>query len=343
MNLRTDRLGETVAAQPGRRLYVGIDTSNYTTSAALFDASAGEFCSNVKRLLGVAEGERGLRQSDAVFAHVKNLPSVTAEAFEALLPDEVCAVGVSATPRDIEGSYMPCFQVGLSAAFALAAGLKRPLHTFSHQAGHVMAAVWSSGAPELLEGDFLAFHVSGGTTELLYVKRGSNRPFDIEKLGGTLDLNAGQAIDRSGVRLGLAFPCGAKLEELALSNSEPIDRSGVSVKGLECNLSGLENKVDKLIADRFSHEYIAAYVLDFIGRTLVKLTENALASVGKLPVLYAGGVMSNSIIKKMLAQKLNGKCRVHFAEPKFSSDNAAGTALLCAIEEEGVGAWLKKQ
>ena len=110
---------------------------------------------------------------------------------------------------------------------------------------------------------------------------------------------------------------------------------------MECNLSGLENKVDRLIADGRSHEYIAAYVLDFVGRTLVRLTENAIASVGKLPVLYAGGVMSNSIIKKMLANKMNGRTKVHFAEPKFSSDNAAGTALLCAVEEEGVGC-LKK-
>ena len=290
------------------RLYIGIDTSNYTTSAAVFDASTGTFLSNVKRLLGVAEGERGLRQSDAVFAHVRNLPSVTAEAFESLEPANLCAIGVSATPRDVEGSYMPCFLAGLAAASTLSAAVKKPLHTFSHQAGHVMAAVWSSGAVGLLESDFLAFHVSGGTTELLRVKRGEDRPFDIEKLGGTLDLNAGQAIDRSGVKLGLGFPCGPKLEELALSNNEPIERSGVSVKGMECNLSGLENKVDRLIAD----------------------------------VLYAGGVMSNSIIKKMLANKMNGRTKVHFAEPKFSSDNAAGTALLCAVEEEGVGC-LKKR
>lgn len=323
------------------RLYIGIDTSNYTTSAAVFDALTGEFRSNVKRLLGVAEGERGLRQSDAVFAHVKNLPSVTAEAFESLELANLCAIGVSATPRDVEGSYMPCFLAGLAAASTLSAAVKKPLRTFSHQAGHVMAAVWSSGAVGLLESDFLAFHVSGGTTELLRVKRGEVRPFDIEKLGGTLDLNAGQAIDRSGVKLGLGFPCGPKLEELALSNTEPIERSGVSVKGMECNLSGLENKVDRLIADGRSHEYIAAYVLDFVGRTLVRLTENAIASVGKLPVLYAGGVMSNSIIKKMLANKMNGRTKVHFAEPKFSSDNAAGTALLCAVEEEGVGC-LKK-
>lgn len=314
------------------RLYIGLDTSNYTTSAALFDAENGIFLSNVKRLLGVSEGERGLRQSDAVFAHVKNLPSVTAEAFGEVVPEKISAIGVSATPRDIEGSYMPCFQVGLAAASTLSSAIKKPLHTFSHQAGHVMAAVFSSGAMELCEKDFLAFHVSGGTTELLLVKRGTARPFDIEKIGGTLDLNAGQAIDRSGVRLGLKFPCGTELEKLALSNDTPIERAGVSVKGRECNLSGLENHVDKLISEGRMKEYVAAYVLDFIGRTLVKLTANALEKLGDIPVLYAGGVMSNSIIKDMLRAKLK-KRELHFAEPKFSSDNAAGTALLTAMAE----------
>ena len=314
------------------RLYIGLDTSNYTTSAALFDAEKGIFLSNVKRLLGVSEGERGLRQSDAVFAHVKNLPSVTSEAFDGAIPEKIRAIGVSSTPRDVEGSYMPCFQVGFAAASTLSNAMKKPLHTFSHQAGHVMAAVFSSGAMELCEKDFLAFHVSGGTTELLLVKRGTARPFDIEKIGGTLDLNAGQAIDRAGVRLGLKFPCGAELEKLALSNDTPIERAGVSVKGCECNLSGLENHVDKLISEGWTKEYVAAYVLDFVGRTLVKLTANTLEKLGDIPVLYAGGVMSNSIIKDMLRAKLR-KRELHFAEPKFSSDNAAGTALLTAMAE----------
>lgn len=324
------------------RLYIGIDTSNYTTSAALFDASVCEFRSNVKRLLTVSEGERGLRQSDAVFAHVKNLPSVTAEAFADVEPERLVAVGVSETPRDVEGSYMPCFSVGAAAAATLAGGTKKPLHSFSHQAGHVMAAVWSSGARELLDGDFLAFHVSGGTTELLFV-RPQDCYFRIEKLGGTLDLNAGQAIDRSGVKLGLTFPCGAGLEELALASNEKIERSGVSVKGFECNLSGLENKVDGLINEGRERGYIAAYVLDFVARTLIKLTKNALDALGTLPVLYAGGVMSNSIIKNMLKSELGKRTALHFAEPRFSSDNAAGIALLTAAAEEGFGFWKARQ
>jgi len=316
------------------RFYIGIDTSNYTTSCALFDAEEKRFYSNVKRLLTVGEGERGLRQSDAVFAHVKNLPEVTREALGDIVPEALCAIGVSSAPRDAEGSYMPCFLSGVAAASTLANAVKKPLYTFSHQAGHVMAAVWSGKAFDLLCRDFIAFHVSGGTTEMLYVRPKTDTVgFDIELLGGTSDLNAGQAIDRVGVAMGLAFPCGMKLEELALANNEKLPRSKLSVKGLECNLSGVENIAAKLLRENKSREYVSAYVLDFIGRTLVELTKNALAK-HNVPVLFAGGVMSNSIIKDMI--KRHG-FDARFAEPRFSSDNAAGTALLCAAANEGWG------
>lgn len=318
-----------------KRFYIGIDTSNYTTSCALFEASEKKFYSNVKRLLGVSEGERGLRQSDALFAHVKNLPEVTAEALSELTVSDLSAIGVSETPRSVEGSYMPCFLAGVSAASAMANMTRKPLWHFSHQDGHVMAAVWSGNSPDLLSREFIAFHVSGGTTEMLFVSPKEGR-FKIEKIGGTADLNAGQAIDRIGVKLGLSFPCGIKLEELALASTEKIARDGICVRGLECNLSGLENRCDKLISAGKSHEYISAYVLDFIGRTLITLTKNAMAEYGDLPVLYAGGVMSNGIIKKMISAE---GFDARFAEPRFSSDNAAGCALLCAIAEEGYGFW----
>lgn len=318
-----------------KRFYIGIDTSNYTTSCALFEASGKTFYSNVKRLLGVSEGERGLRQSDALFAHVKNLPEVTAEALAELQPDSLAAIGVSETPRSVEGSYMPCFLAGVSAASAIANTAKKPLHRFSHQDGHVMAAIWSGNSPDLLKREFIAFHVSGGTTEMLLVSP-KDGGFKIEKIGGTADLNAGQAIDRIGVKLGLSFPCGMRLEELALANSEKVLRDGICVRGFECNLSGLENRCDKLISESKSREYISAYILDFIGRTLITLTKNAMAEYGDLPILYAGGVMSNSIIKNMISA---AGFDARFAEPRFSSDNAAGCALLCAIAEEGYGFW----
>ena len=316
------------------RYYIGVDTSNYTTSCALYDAAERRVVSNIKRLLDVPEGGRGLRQSDAMFMHTKRLPEIIASALDALVPDELCAVGVSSRPRDVEGSYIPCFLAGVSTASAMAGAAKKPLYRFSHQAGHIAAAVYSSGSPDLYSREFIAFHVSGGTTELLLVhpKPDGEQPFVIEKLGGTLDISAGQAVDRVGVKLGLGFPCGPRLEELAKSNTERFTPARLSVHGCDCNLSGAENLAGRMIESGASAECVAAYLLDFIGRTLVALTENALIGREDLPVLFAGGVMSNSIIKRMITAR---GCDARFAEPALSSDNAVGAALLAAMREEG--------
>ena len=312
--------------------YVGIDTSNYTTSAAVCDEQ-GEIVANLKRPLPVAEGGCGLRQSDALFAHVKNLPSLMREAREVLNGYSIAAVGVSTRPRDAEGSYMPCFLAGEAAAEAMAAGLDTavPVYRFSHQSGHIMAAAYSSGSMDtLLSAPFCAFHVSGGTTELVMAKP-AGAGFEVTLLGGTRDLNAGQAIDRVGVAMGLKFPCGPALEKLALENKNKVPKPKICVDGLECNLSGLENLARGLYAMQGDAPLTAAYVLRFVGDTLRTLTRNLREQYPDMPVLFAGGVMSNSIIKDMI----RGEGNVYFSQPAFSADNAAGVALLCRAAHVG--------
>ena len=196
-----------------RGIIMGVDTSNYTTSVALM-YSDGELIANIKEPLPVKLGECGLRQSDAVFSHIKNLPKAMERATQALAGERVCAIGVSERPRNVSGSYMPCFLAGLSAATSAAASSAVPLYKFSHQCGHIMAAVYSSKAYRVLESPFLAFHLSGGTTELVRAMK-SEEGFSCEIVGGTLDINAGQLIDRVGVAMGLSFPCGKELEAIA--------------------------------------------------------------------------------------------------------------------------------
>lgn len=298
-------------------VYLGIDTSNYTTSAAI--AEDGRIILNEKSPLPVKEGERGLRQSDAVFAHIKNLP----ELMKRIGAHNIDAVGVSAFPRDAEGSYMPCFEAGVAAASAIASLGGKRLYKYSHQRGHIAAALYSAGCTELYRGEFLAFHVSGGTTELLRVKNGA-----ISLVGQTLDLNAGQLIDRVGVKAGMKFPCGAQLERIALEyDGKPI-KPRVCVTGLDCNLSGAENQAAKLLDEGKTAE-AARYTLEYIGATLIKMTENALIRFGELPILYAGGVMSDRLIRDELESRFDA----HFAEPQFSCDNAAGIAYLTFLSE----------
>lgn len=309
-------------------VFVGIDTSNYTTSAAVCNAE-GVVIANIKAPLPVKEGQCGLRQSDAVFAHVKNLPSVMEELSKVLDGYRPIAVAVSATPRDVEGSYMPCFLSGVSAAHAFAAQNNLPIFKTAHQNGHVMAALYSSGEMErLLSGRFLVFHLSGGTTEALIVTPDADkRNFTLELVGETDDINAGQAIDRIGVMLGLSFPAGKELEALAKAYSGKIEKKRVCVKNGRCNLSGIENIAKTLYDNGESKEMIAATAFDFICRTVIAMSEQILEKYGEMPILFAGGVMSNKIMRAELTSRFDA-C---FAEPEYSADNAAGVALLCRL------------
>ena len=181
---------------------LGIDTSNYTTSIAFFDGVSGV---NESRLLPVRQGELGLRQSDAVFAHIKSLPELSGRLFSHIQKQEITAVGVSTRPRAVEGSYMPCFMVGYSHAKLISDMLGVPLVEVSHQQGHVAASLWSAGRMDLMDQPHLAWHRSGGTTELLLVEpEGKN--VRCTKIGGTTDISAGQLIDRTGQLLELPFP-----------------------------------------------------------------------------------------------------------------------------------------
>ncbi len=295
-------------------LYLGIDTSNYTTSLAV--VQDGVVVENLKKLLTV-EG-RGIRQSDALFQHNKNLP----ELFQSLSHTHFDAVGVSERPRDTKGSYMPCFLAGILAARAISSACLIPYVATCHQKGHIMAALYSCEKTQLCESKFIAFHVSGGTTEMLLCDN-----MNIRKIGGTLDLNAGQLVDRIGVKLGLSFPCGKELEKM----SSPLEDAECmsTVRNLECHLSGLENKALSMLDNDVPKELVAAFVLKSILRTLDKLTENAIKEYGNLPIVFAGGVMSN----RLIAEHLKNKYGASFASPEFSCDNAAGVALIASMQK----------
>ena len=300
---------------------LGLDTSNYTTSAAVFDGEGGR---NQGRLLEVRPGELGLRQSDALFQHVKHLPEVV----EALLGEEglgtVQAVGASTRPRAVEGSYMPCFLAGASQGQVLSQVLGVPFYAFSHQQGHLAAAAWSAGRLDLLDRPFLAWHLSGGTTELLRVEPGEDGvAVRAEILGGTSDISAGQLIDRTGVLLGLPFPAGKEVEKLS-RQAQKREYYKAKVNGLTFSLSGMENKVRQMVQRGEEPAEIAWFAQETVCRVVQACTKAAMEEYPGLPVLCSGGVASNGRLKELLRQN----CGALFAQPQFSTDNAMGTAVL---------------
>ncbi|CDZ24168.1 hypothetical protein CCDG5_1051 [[Clostridium] cellulosi] len=308
--------------------YLGIDTSNYTTSTALFDTDSYNMIQR-KELLKVKDGQKGLRQSEALFQHVKALP---------ILMEELCgsgvdikAVGYSSKPRDAEGSYMPCFLAGEEAARCIAAVKGIPCYSFSHQAGHIAAALFSINKLQMIEEPFIAFHVSGGTTDVVLVKPDKDNLFKIEPLASSLDLKAGQVIDRVGLMLGINFPAGPELEKLALKSNRKF-KVHPCLKGSDCCLSGLENICADMIKSGEPKCDVARFCLEYIKVTLDKMAQSVLDKIGRLPLLFAGGVMSNTIIKEFMTEKYGA----YFAKPGFSSDNAAGIAALTKIKTEGL-------
>lgn len=309
-------------------LTLGIDTSNYATSLAVFDADAGEVVCDCKKFLPVKAGQLGLRQSDALFHHTAALPELMQKINDTVPLYKIQAVAVSEKPRPVQGSYMPCFLAGVNAAtaFSLASGV--PLYKLTHQQGHIAAALYATGDKTLFERETLVFHVSGGTTDLLLCRGAQS----ITPLGTSSDLYAGQAVDRLGVKLGFAFPAGVYVSEQAALCEERI-KPKVSVRGTACSLSGLENQCAKLLEQGKTAPYVCKYCLLCVAETLLRMAQNALQEHPGLPVVFAGGVMSSDLIRSYITARLPD---ARFVPAKFASDNAIGIAVLAAKER---GVW----
>ena len=281
---------------------LGFDTSNYTTSAALFDGKDGVNCS---QLLEVRPGRLGLRQSDAVFDHVRQLPELFARLMEETARPEIAAIGVSDRPRAVEGSYMPCFLAGVSTASVLASALGVPLHRFSHQQGHIAASLWASGRMDLLDQPHLAWHLSGGTS----------------------DLAAGQLIDRTGQLLELPFPAGRALDALS-RDARRSDCFRVRVRERHFSLSGVENQIHQYFERTRDPAETAAFALRSIVGAVLAATEQARAAWPGLPVVFAGGVSANSLLREAAGAD------AVFCPPRYSTDNAMGPAVLAWRQEQ---------
>ena len=308
------------------KVAIGFDTSCYTTSVAAVD-SEGNVVTSQRLLLPVVSGQRGLRQSEAVFAHVRQLPQLTKAASGFLGGSTICAVAAATAPRDEEGSYMPVFRVGESHGKTLANMLHIPFFGFSHQQGHIAAGQLGIGA---LPERFVAMHISGGTTEVLQSNGGT-----LTLLGGTKDLHAGQLIDRVGVAMGLAFPAGPALEAFAMQGITTVRAllpASLSRNDLDCHLSGAETQCQQWIArGEPGNSQIAAEVFDMLARTIARMLAAGCSKAGVSHALVVGGVASSHLLRELIRNRLakNGApVTVHFGQAQYSADNAAGIAWL---------------
>lgn len=316
---------------------LAFDTSNYTTSMAVMDLS-GNLLDHHRQLLSVEDGKRGLRQSEALFQHVQRLPLLMEKLAPTLKQVSLKAVGYSNRPRRVEGSYMPVFLAGETVARSLSASHGIPSFGFSHQEGHIAAGLWSLGLQVIQP--FYVFHLSGGTTELLQVTPRPDLGFDEEIIGASADISLGQLIDRTGVALGLPFPAGPALEQLALTCEEAPFDIPFTIKENAISLSGPETYVQRLLTTE-SPERIALSLFHFAGKLLARLVMKAQAAAPLSLLLNVGGVAANSIVRRVMEEEVAKAARkasrqkysskpiaLHYAPPTYCSDNAVGTAVL---------------
>lgn len=312
--------------------FLGIDTSNYTTSVALYNFETKEVKQS-KILLNVKDGEKGLRQSTVVFEHLKQLPIVLGNLLET--SPKLDGVGVSIKPRNVENSYMPCFLCGEKFADSISIVNNIPIYKTSHQIGHMLAALYSADKLEYINESVIMFHVSGGTTECLLCEPDKEDIYKFKLIASSLDLKAGQLIDRVGVMLGLKFPCGTELELLAKQSKSEFNIKP-TIKGMDCCLSGVENICEKKLLAGDSKADIAKYCLTYVSKTIEIMAALAVEKFSNKPIIFAGGVMSNKLIKSNLIKRFPAS---YFASPEFSCDNAVGTAIYASLINSRGNLW----
>jgi len=307
------------------KLALGLDTSCYTTSVALMRQD-GTLAADARRPLVVKPGGRGLSQSEMVYQHTRNLPMVFADAMATVGEGiELLAVGASVKPRPVEDSYMPAFLVGGGYGKVLALSHGVACHGISHQENHILAGIWSAGGP--CADRFLAVHVSGGTTEVTAVDSSADG-LTVTLLGGSLDIAAGQFIDRIGVTLGLPFPAGPEIERLARHGQDNPAAIPVTVEKCSVSFSGPETHARRLLDQGFAPAFVAAGLQRCIAEALTKMIRAAITATKRNDVLLVGGVGSNSYIRGHIAEGLAGDRAVSLYYPRieYSGDNAVGAA-----------------
>lgn len=305
---------------------LGIDTSCYTTSIAIVDENR-RLLLDERRLLEVKKGNRGLRQSDAVFQHTKNFPLLYQKISKQIDTMKIAKVCCSNKPRNLQDSYMPVFLSGVSFGKTIASTLKVEYEEYSHQEGHIEAAKWSSDS--LNRDKFIALHISGGTTEILKTEKIKNR-YTSQIIGGTMDISAGQLVDRIGVMMGLSFPSGKELDSMSQNGVQGRVKLPVSTKETFINFSGAETYTKKIVEEGLENNCdIALGLFDCIYKSLFKVLSNASSLYKINEILIAGGVASNRFLRDNLYMKLKKDgLNVHFGKVEYCTDNAVGTALL---------------
>ncbi len=299
---------------------LAIESSCDETSASIIKNGKEEISTVVLSQMDTHANFGGVVPEIASRMHIENITMVLEECLDksGLSMDDIDAIAVTYAPGLI-GSLL----VGLMAAKTLAFVYNKPLIPVHHIAGHIYA----NNLVKELEFPLISLVVSGGHTELVYMKEN----YSFEKLGGTLDDAVGEAYDKVARVIGLAYPGGPKVDKLASQGKDVYDLPlPLDDDSYDFSFSGLKSAVVNLVhnerqrGNEVSSENIATSFQNRVVEILVKKTMKALKEYNVHNLIVAGGVAANKGLRNRLIEECekNG-VNLTLPEIKYCTDNGA--------------------
>ena len=312
-------------------IILGIESSCDETAASVYNSSAG-ILSNVIASQSIHTKFGGVVPELASRAHHKTIHATVQQSLDEaeLSVNEVDAIAVTQGPG-LMGSLL----VGLCFAKGLAISAGKPLVGVNHIDAH-MYANFIDHQPEY---PLLSLIVSGGHTQLVYVKQ----PFHHEILGKTRDDAAGEAFDKTGKILGLPYPAGPEMDRLAKKGDPGFYDfpRGMINKGLDFSFSGLKTSVlyyaqekgEDFVKENLND--ICASISAAITDVLVVKLKRAAKKASVKSILLAGGVSANSMLRdktEKMAETMGLK--LYIPRLEYCTDNAAMIAMTGYLKAE---------
>jgi N6-L-threonylcarbamoyladenine synthase len=317
-------------------LILGIETSCDETGVALYDTAAGRLLAHlVHSQVDMHQAYGGVVPELASRDHVRRLAPLTRQVFDLAKrkAGELAGIGYTEGPG-LAGALL----VGASFAQALALSLRIPATGIHHLEGHLLSPLLGEPAPAF---PFVALLVSGGHTQLMRVD-GVGR---YAVLGETQDDAAGEAFDKTAKLLGLGYPGGPALSQLAESGTPGrfrLPRPMLDSGDLEFSFSGLKTAVSTLLKKETpSHADLARAFVDAVVEVLMVKSRRAMETTGLTRLVVAGGVGANKQLRHALnADGARRGFEVFYPAPELCTDNGAMIAFAAALRfsREGIDA-----
>jgi N6-L-threonylcarbamoyladenine synthase len=310
-------------------LTLGIETSCDETGVALYDGRL--LAHAVHSQVAMHEAYGGVVPELASRDHIRRLVPLTRAVLEKAgkKASDLQGIGYTEGPG-LAGALL----VGASFARGLAQALGIPAIGVHHLEGHLLSPLLSARPPAF---PFVALLVSGGHTQLMRVESVGNYSL----LGETQDDAAGEAFDKTAKLLGLGYPGGPAVSELAAKGAPgryDLPRPMLSSGNLDFSFSGLKTAVLTLVRKESDHARadIARAFVEAIVDVLVAKCVRALEATGLDRLVVAGGVGANRQLREALAaQAKRRRFEVYYPEPELCTDNGAMIALTAALKMKG--------